>query len=180
MCTGIGKSTNPRFRENEVKKLRSSAYCRQENANVYSLILGTWGLWICRSLYIVGVGQLRGLIINLSIFTGCGFFAMNFGQRNIISLCKTSVSKPTKLITAQTCREAAESLRRDQMRRRMGRGSCSERKRGGGDFCMPDVCAIITGDGEEKKCSSSADGLLARLKSWLNTRNLFYKGQMDL
>ena len=59
-----------------------------------------------------------------------------------------------------------------------GEGSCSER--GGGDFCMPDVCAIITGDGEEKKCSSSADGLLARLKSWLNTRNLFYKGQMDL
>ena len=49
--TGIGKSTNPRFCENEVKKLRSSACFRQENATFYTLILGTWGLWICRSLY---------------------------------------------------------------------------------------------------------------------------------
>ena len=28
VSTGIGKSTNPRFRENELKKLRSSACCR--------------------------------------------------------------------------------------------------------------------------------------------------------
>ena len=49
--TGIGKSTNPRFCENRLKKLRSSACCRQENATFYPLILGTWGLWICRSLY---------------------------------------------------------------------------------------------------------------------------------
>ena len=49
--TGFGKSTNPRFCENEVKKLHSSACCRQENATFYPLILGTWGLWIFRSLY---------------------------------------------------------------------------------------------------------------------------------
>ena len=42
--TGIGKSTNPRFRENEVKKLRSTACCMQENATFYPLILRTWGL----------------------------------------------------------------------------------------------------------------------------------------
>ena len=47
--TGIGKSTNPRFCENEDKKLRSSACCRQENTIFCPLILGTWGLWICRS-----------------------------------------------------------------------------------------------------------------------------------
>ena len=43
--TGIGKSTNPRFRENEVKKLHSSACCRLENANFYPLILkiGVYG-----------------------------------------------------------------------------------------------------------------------------------------
>ena len=51
MSTGIGKSTNPRFRENEVKKLRSSACCRRENSTFYLLIFGAWGLWICRSLY---------------------------------------------------------------------------------------------------------------------------------
>ena len=49
--TGIGKSTNPRFRELEDKKLRFPACCRQENATIYPLILGTWGSWICRSLY---------------------------------------------------------------------------------------------------------------------------------
>ena len=42
--TGIGKSTKPRFGENEDKKLRSSACYRQENATFYPLILGTWAL----------------------------------------------------------------------------------------------------------------------------------------
>ena len=40
---------------------------------------------------------------------------------------------------------------------------------------MPDVCAIITGDGRrEKKCSSSVDGL-ARSRSWLDTKLLGVK-----
>ena len=37
--TVIGKSTNPRFCENEVKKLHSSTCCRQENTTFYPLIL---------------------------------------------------------------------------------------------------------------------------------------------
>ena len=37
LSTGVGNSTNPRFRVNEVKN-------RQENANFYPHILGTWGL----------------------------------------------------------------------------------------------------------------------------------------
>ena len=31
--------------------MHSSVCCRQENANFYHVILGTWGLWICRALY---------------------------------------------------------------------------------------------------------------------------------
>ena len=41
-CTGIGKSTNPRFCENEDKMLRSSACCKQENAICSPLIHQTW------------------------------------------------------------------------------------------------------------------------------------------
>ena len=43
----MGKSTGPRFRGNEVKKLRSSACCRQENAAFYPLIHGTWVPLVC-------------------------------------------------------------------------------------------------------------------------------------
>ena len=42
--TGMGKSTNPRFRENEVKKLRSSACSRQEKATFNFLSSYSWNL----------------------------------------------------------------------------------------------------------------------------------------
>ena len=63
VITRMGRSLLPRFCEYEVKNLRSSPCCRQENATFYPLILGTWGLWIFRYLYIVPsvMGQMRSM-----------------------------------------------------------------------------------------------------------------------
>ena len=50
-CTGLGKSTNPRFREQDYKNLRSPVCSRQKSATFPPHFLGTLSLWICRSLY---------------------------------------------------------------------------------------------------------------------------------
>ena len=76
---------------------------RQENANFYPLILGTWGLWICRSLYAFYMGHIKSpwatVMVLIMVYLFCNWG--DSGCRNALPYHWSSEHSRTRFLRAR-------------------------------------------------------------------------------